>query len=225
MPSTKKAPPPSAQPPRRVGRPKKFKPSAPAKPMNAEEALADLGEQWQEAEASVLAGTAPPTSTLGALVVRHLEAPPAPAPVEMPDVFDDGSQDALVAKHRKDIADTRAIVMHLIEELDDATENKPVWDAVAAILADPVKGVDVLRERYMGLMSLPARIDMAKKLGDTLKALVPMERQAAGLSDGYVDAATERAKKETAATATVVATSFDAITGKFQQIMAQMKRG
>lgn len=195
------------------------------------DALGRLQDEWTQAEASYLTGL-PASSKTSALILRHMEAP---APVDAPeyetspyadDAPHSANQDAVIGRHRVDIANTRAIVMRLVRELDFATDNQPLFDTLAEVFANPNdKGVDKMREAYAALISLPGRVDMAKKLADTLKSLVPLERQAAGLADGYVDAATERAKREEAAVPTVVMTSFDAISKKFSQVMLKVKNG
>lgn len=196
------------------------------------ERLAPLADAWTQAQISHLAGTPPPDSPTAGLILAHLsrdldllEAPPPDPPADPTQA--ESEQDALVRRHRVDIAATRAIVMGLIGELDCATRNQPLLDVIAEVCAEPtIAGVDRLREQYARLISLPGRVEMALKLGNTLRALVPLERQAAGLADGYVDAATERARKaERAAPVTVIATSFDAIRGKFDAIMMKASRG
>jgi len=202
-------------------------------------ALAKMRDAWATAQIAHLAGGPPPESPTSALILAHLERTndkalsPAARVDEILDAeegqSDPNSQDALVARHRVDIAETRRIVMGLIDELDFATEHEDLFDLIAMACApepaeDGKKVPDKLREAYQRLISLPGRVEMALKLGNTLRVLVPLERQAAGLADGYVDAATERAKKESAQTATVVETSFDAVRGKIHQIMLQVSQ-
>lgn len=192
-------------------------------------ALATLSDAWRSAQAAQLAGT-PVDSPIGQLILEQIERAEEPQGRDVVE-FTGNLQDDLVGQHRVDIAETRRLVMGLIAELDAAITMHELFEVIADV-CNPVDEdgemthkINKLRQAFHDLISLPSRTDLALKLSNSLRALIPLERQAAGLPDGYVDAATERAKKEAAATVTMVqATSFDAIKGRFEQILMAVKK-
>jgi hypothetical protein len=218
---------------RELKRQKKIEPRV-VRPADAPSvALSKLRDAWQEASAAQLAGT-PIDSPVGQLIydqIERMEAQRAAAPEPVELVATGNIQDDLVNQHRVDIAETRRLVMALIAELDALLMLTPLFTLIADV-CNPVDEdgetqtrISLLRQAFYDLIALPSRTDLALKLANSLRALVPLERQAAGLPDGYVDAATERAKKEAAATVTMVAaTSFDAIRGRFDQVLLKLQK-
>ena len=88
--------------------------------------------------------------------------------------------------HRRDIQRTRQITMSLLEEL----EQQAGADAVAHLqqLGDLMrrednKGQDKLNDLYHKVISLPGRAKTMKDLGDSLRVLVSLERQAFSMDD------------------------------------------
>jgi hypothetical protein len=214
----------------------KMTPQARKPPQAPAGALADLREAWSSAQASHLAGT-PVDSPVGQLILDQLErtearAAPARAAIVVLDADGDRNpQDELVQRHRTDIAETRRLVMSLITELDQMIRMEDLFVLIAD-LCEPVNDKGQIYEKskrlrsvYFEMISMPSRTDLALKLANALRALVPLERQAAGIPDDYVDAETERKRKEQTTTSTVVATSYDAIMGRFQQIMLKVQQG
>jgi hypothetical protein len=99
--------------------------------------------------------------------------------------------------HRKDISRSRALGMALLEELERGTFNQDLFEQLANLVAGPpIHGTDPadkaaerrrqqLLESFEKTMSLPSRVDSMKKLADTLKTLIALEREAYGmLNDG-----------------------------------------
>lgn len=85
---------------------------------------------------------------------------------------------------RKDIIRGRALCMSMLAELEAESDNPELFAQIGELLAAPdEKGVDKLNEAYRKAISLPQRIDGVKKLAETLKILVGLERQAFGISD------------------------------------------
>lgn len=88
--------------------------------------------------------------------------------------------------HRRDIQRSRRITMSLLEELEQQTGA----DAVALLeqLGDLMrreddKGQDKLNDLYHKIISLPGRAKTMKDLGESLRVLVALERQAFGMDD------------------------------------------
>lgn len=85
----------------------------------------------------------------------------------------------VVRSHRSQIHRGLAIVQSLFDELESQTADKALYHQLGDLLYAPDdKGVDKLNEIYRKAMSLPSRADTAKKLVETLKNLVSVEREA-----------------------------------------------
>lgn len=88
--------------------------------------------------------------------------------------------------HRRDIQRTRGITMRLLEELEYQTgaENVFLLEQLGELLrAEDDKGQDKLNDLYHKIISLPGRAKTMKDLGESLRVLVALERQAFGLDD------------------------------------------
>lgn len=88
--------------------------------------------------------------------------------------------------HRKDIQRARGITMRLLEELEYQTgaENVCLLEQMGELLrSDDDKGQDKLNDLYRKIISLPGRAKTMKDLGESLRVLVALERQAFGLDD------------------------------------------
>lgn len=84
--------------------------------------------------------------------------------------------------HRKDISRSRKLAMALLEELELETQDVSALEKLGELLEQPDdKGVDKLRDLYAKIISLPSRTDTMKKLSETLKNLIGLEREAYGL--------------------------------------------
>ena len=98
--------------------------------------------------------------------------------------------------HRRDIQRTRGITMRLLEELEYQTgaENVFLLEQLGDLLrSEDDKGQDKLNDLYQKIISLPGRAKTMKDLGESLRVLVALERQAFGLDDkdnAQVDALT-----------------------------------
>lgn len=95
----------------------------------------------------------------------------------------------VVLSQRKDIQRNRALVMQLLGELEGVTNHGDKLEAMADILIGDVDPGDILakarRDKMMDALnkalSLNGRVDSMKKLADTLKVLVGLEREAFGI--------------------------------------------
>jgi hypothetical protein len=84
--------------------------------------------------------------------------------------------------HRTDIARSRKLAMSLLEELEIQTDNLDLMKQLGELLHAPdEKGVDKLNDLYRKAIELGSRTGVMKALGDTLKTLVTLEREAYGI--------------------------------------------
>lgn len=81
--------------------------------------------------------------------------------------------------HRTDIARYRRLTNSLLEELEGLTENRDLFEEVGELLrSEDDKGMDRLNDLYRKVIDLPNRTKVMKELGETLKNLIALERQA-----------------------------------------------
>ena len=101
----------------------------------------------------------------------------------------DANAQAIVSvrlSHRRDIQRSRRITMALLEELEQHTgaENVALLEQMGELLrSEDDKGQDKLNDLYHKIISLPGRAKTMKDLGESLRVLVTLERQAFGLDD------------------------------------------
>ena len=87
-----------------------------------------------------------------------------------------------IISHRKDIARNRGLANKLLTELEAQVDSPEEFEKLGELMYSPDdKGMDKLNDLYKKVMSLPSRIDSAKKLGETLKVLIALEREAYGV--------------------------------------------
>jgi len=81
--------------------------------------------------------------------------------------------------HRTDIARFKNIVLALLNELDEQTSSYELFSNLGKILrAETDAGVDKLNDIYQKVIATPGRIDSVKKLSESLRILVTLEREA-----------------------------------------------
>ncbi|WP_277964601.1 hypothetical protein [Pseudomonas sp. RIT-To-2] len=81
--------------------------------------------------------------------------------------------------HRRDIARYRALAGKLLDELEGLTDNGNLFDELGNLLrSEDDKGQDKLNDLYHKVIDLPVRTKTLKELGETLKTLIALERQA-----------------------------------------------
>ncbi len=88
--------------------------------------------------------------------------------------------------HRTDIQRSRKIAMGLLEELEQMVgiETANLLEELGYLMRDPDdKGQDRLNDLYHKIISLPGRAKTMKDLGESLRVMVALERQAFGLDD------------------------------------------
>lgn len=87
---------------------------------------------------------------------------------------------------RKDIQRSRKIVMALLAELEQKTgaENVELLENLGGLLRnEDENGQDKLNDLYHKIISLPQRAKTLRDLGESLRVLVALERQAFGIDD------------------------------------------
>ena len=88
--------------------------------------------------------------------------------------------------HRSDINRTRSITMSLLYELECQTgaDNVAMLEQLGELMrSEDDHGNDRLNDLYQKIVSLPGRAKTMKDLGESLRVLVALERQAFGLDD------------------------------------------
>ena len=101
----------------------------------------------------------------------------------------DANAQAIVSvrlSHRRDIQRSRSITMRLLEELElqSGRENTELLEQLGELMRrEDERGQDKLNDLYHKIISLPGRAKTMKDLGESLRVLVTLERQAFGLDD------------------------------------------
>lgn len=85
--------------------------------------------------------------------------------------------------HRKDIQRFRALCLAMLEELEAETRDRDLFQELGELLrSEDDKGQDKRNDLYQKVISSAGRIDSLKKLSETLKHLVGLEREAYGIA-------------------------------------------
>jgi len=94
-------------------------------------------------------------------------------------------QTQIILGQRSLIVRYREMIKKMLLELEETTGQPEEFASLGELMAAPdERGVDKLNEIYRKVISLPQRIDGLKKLAETLKILIALERQAFGVDDG-----------------------------------------
>lgn len=81
--------------------------------------------------------------------------------------------------HRTDIGRGRRLANKLLDELEGLTDNRDLFEKLGELLRpEDDNGQDKRNDLYMKVIDLPARTKTMKELGETLKNLITLERQA-----------------------------------------------
>ena len=104
------------------------------------------------------------------------------------DIIDANAQAIVSVRlaHRKDIQRSRSITMRLLEELElqSGRENAELLEQLGELMRrEDDRGQDKPNDLYQKIISLPGRAKTMKDLGESLRVLVTLERQAFGLDD------------------------------------------
>ena len=81
--------------------------------------------------------------------------------------------------HRKSIARGHNLCQALLQELEDQTFDAVLLGQLGELMRNPDEsGSDRLNDIYRKVISTPGRVDTAKKLVETMKSVIAMEREA-----------------------------------------------
>ncbi len=87
-------------------------------------------------------------------------------------------------EHRGDIQRVRSLALNLLGELEGQSASLEDLAALGELLRNPDEdGNDRRNDLYLKIISTPSRIDSAKKVAETLKHAITMEREAYGLDE------------------------------------------
>ncbi len=90
----------------------------------------------------------------------------------------------IIRGERKDISKYRGLITKLFTELDASTDNIELMEQIGELMAAPDEaGIDKINELYRKVVSLPGRVDMAKKLVETFEKLINAERKVFNIRD------------------------------------------
>lgn len=89
----------------------------------------------------------------------------------------------VLIEHKSSIGRSRNLTIKLLDELEHQTDNMDLLRQLGEIMFSPDdKGKDRLNEVYHTIISLPERTKTMKALGETLKVLIGLEREAFGIT-------------------------------------------
>lgn len=89
----------------------------------------------------------------------------------------------VLIEHKSNIGRSRNLTIKLLDELEHQTDNMDLLRQLGEIMFSPDdKGKDRLNEVYHSIISLPERTKTMKALGETLKVLIGLEREAFGIT-------------------------------------------
>lgn len=89
----------------------------------------------------------------------------------------------IVREHRASIKRMNALALSLLEELDEQTINRDLYADLGEMLrSEDDKGQDKRNDLYNKIISSANRVDSMKKLAETLRILIGLERQAFNIS-------------------------------------------
>jgi 2-oxoglutarate dehydrogenase complex dehydrogenase (E1) component-like enzyme len=109
------------------------------------------------------------------------------------------AQASILLAHKSGIQRGRELSMKLMAELEAQTNDPELFEKLSELMNDPDNsGMEKLNEIFRKAIATPQRIDSMKKLAETMKNLIALERQAIGLDneidEGRADIANEIAK-------------------------------
>lgn len=94
-------------------------------------------------------------------------------------------QKSIILAHRKDIKRSREVAIALLAELESQTNDAELYEKLAELVNDPESSdADKMQQAFKKAIGLSSRVDTMKKLSETLKNLVVIEREAFGIGSG-----------------------------------------
>lgn len=92
-------------------------------------------------------------------------------------------QAGAILNQRKDVGRARGVVQKLFAELEAQLDNLDSFESLGELMEDPEGNQDKLNDLYRKVMALPSRTDTAKKLAESLRILVELERKVLRIKD------------------------------------------
>lgn len=93
---------------------------------------------------------------------------------------------SVIRGQRQDIRRARELVSKLFNELEQTTDNIDLMEQIGELMARPDDaGLDKINDLYRKILSLPGRVDMVKKLVETLDKLIDKERKVFNIEDRH----------------------------------------
>ena len=93
----------------------------------------------------------------------------------------DSTSDALVEVmrgHRSDAGRLRRVVTALLEKVESIVQESELFQQIGELCLSPdEKGIDKINDLYRKVIDLPAQTDTTKKLAETMKILIELERK------------------------------------------------
>jgi hypothetical protein len=86
--------------------------------------------------------------------------------------------------HQHISARSLSLCQALLQELEDQTYNTEALSQLGELMRNPDdSGSDRLNDQYKKIISTPGRVDTAKKLVETMKTVISLEREAYGINE------------------------------------------
>lgn len=92
-------------------------------------------------------------------------------------------QTNIILAHRSDVPIARKLTMQMFTELAQQTSGIELLEELGDLMRQPSEsGQDKLNDLYKKIIALPSRADTLKKLSESLKTQIALEREAFGLN-------------------------------------------
>ena len=87
--------------------------------------------------------------------------------------------------HRSDASRLRRVVTALLEKVEAIVKESELFEQIGDLCAAPdEKGIDKINDLYRKVIELPAQTDTTKKLAETMKILIELERKIFKIESG-----------------------------------------
>lgn len=134
-------------------------------------------------------------------------------------------QASLILRHREDISRARRLVMQMLTELEFQTDHQDLFDDFGSLCRQEDKhGQDKVNDVYKRIISVVGRVDSMKKIAESMKILIMLERQAFSIRDDFEDPSVKDARVKQIQAIPGGADSFAKITEKFRKISNQASK-
>ena len=129
----------------------------------------------------------------------------------------------VIRGHHKSLGRLSGVIQLLFDRLESELNGSDLFDRLGELMAAPDEnGNDKLNELYRKVISLPSQTDTAKKLADTLKTHIELERKVFKIDDAQPTDPVESAARGAAQGAT--ARMSEVAAGAMEKILARMDK-